>query len=202
MTMTKKEIEQTAVPNEEPVKIDGVNLNDLLQPVDFNGAISAGTPTYIGINRPRRDEWISVRPGEEWIRAIWVIEEQQDLDREIYIVTPELAKAELEADARYAILHLAISSTGRLFWWCIKMGKGSRRNHWAESALKAVDKAKEGWVRVMAAREGYEVWTAKASMPEPHWPEMSPEELTVLAFGERIIATVDHPVARRLTLGG
>lgn len=191
-----------AVPKDEPVIIDGVKLDELLEPVDFSGAVSAGTPTHIGINRPKRDEWIRVHPGEEYLCAIWVIEEQRDLDREIYIVTPDLAKTELEADARYAILHLAVSSTGRLFWWCVKMSTGSRRNHWAESALKAVEKAKVGWIRIMAAREGYEVWTAKASMPEPQWPDMTPKELTTLAFGERIIASMDHPVARRLTMGG
>ena len=145
---------------------------------------------------------MTVRPGDEWIQAIWVIEEQIDIDREIYVVTENLAKGELEADSRYAILHLAVSSTGRLFWWCTKMGKGSRRNHWAESALKAADKAKRGWVRVMAAHEGYDIWEAKANMPEPQWPDMTPTELIQLAFDDRIIASLDHPVARRLTMGG
>ena len=199
--MTKKKVNLKAVP-EKPVVIDGVNLDDLLQPVDFSGAASAGTPTRIAINRPKRDEWITVRKGEEWVRAVWVIEEQQDLDREIYIVAPALATGELEADSRYAIMHLTVSSTGRLFWWCVKMGKGSRRNHWAESALKATDKAKDGWIRVMAAHEGYDVCEAKANMPEPQWPDMTPDELIQLAFDDRIIASLDHPVARRLTMGG
>lgn len=199
--MTKKKVDQKVV-DEKPVVIDGVNLSDLLQPVDFSGAAAVGTPTRIAINRPKRDEWITVRKGEEWVRAVWVIEEQQDLDREIYIVTPALATGELEADSRYAIMHLTVSSTGRLFWWCVKMGKGSKRNHWAESALKATDKAKDGWIRVMAAHEGYDVWEAKANMPKPQWPDMTPDELIQLAFGDRIIASLDHPVARRLTLGG
>ena len=190
-----------AVAEEEPIVIDGVKLGDLLQPVDYSGAATPGTPTRIGINKPRRDEWVSVRPGDEWVQAVWVIEEQQDIEREIYIVTDELAKNELEADARYAILHLTTSSTGRLFWWCIKLAKGARRNYWAESALKAAEKAQKGWIRIMAAHEGYDVWEAKAPMPDPQWPDMTSSELIQLAFGDRIIATMDHPVARRLTLG-
>ena len=133
---------------------------------------------------------------------VLIIEDNQDMDREIYIVHSDLANGELADDARYAILHLATSSTGRLFWWHVKMSVNSRRNHWAESALKAVEIAQGKWIRVIPAHEGYEIREAKARMPEPHWPDMGREEAIQLAFEDRIIDTVEHPVAKRLTLGG
>ncbi len=186
----------------EPVMIGGIRLDELVRPVDFSGVATAGTPTRIQINKPRRDEWVTVRSGEDWQFATYVIEDTQDMDREIYIVHNDLANGELADDARYAIFHLTISSTGRLFWWHIKMSANSRRNHWAESALKAVEVAQGKWIRVIPAHEGYEIREAKAQMPEPQWPDMSRDETIRLAFEDRIIDTMEHPIAKRLTLGG
>lgn len=190
------------VMSDEPVMIGGIRLDELVQPVDFSGAATAGTPTRIHINKPRRDEWVMVRSGKEWETAIYVIEDAQDMDREIYVVTADLANGELADDARYAILYLAISSTGRLFWWHVKIAANSRRNHWAESALKAIEAAKGKWIRVIPAHEGYEIREARARMSEPQWPDMSRNEIIQLAFEDRIIDSMEHPVAQRLTLGG
>jgi hypothetical protein len=198
--MTEKKTNLEDVP-EKPVMIGGIRLDELVQPVDFSGAATAGTPTRIHINKPRRDEWVMVRTGKEWETAIYVIEDVQDMDREIYIVTSDLANGELADDARYAILYLAVSSTGRLFWWHVKMAVNSRRNHWAESALKAIDVAKGKWIRVIPAHEGYEIRKAKAQMPDPQWPDMSRDEIIQIAFEDRVIDTMEHPVAKRLVLG-
>ena len=82
------------------------------------------------------------------------------------------------------------------------MGTGSRRNHWAESALKAIEKAHGQWIRVIPAHEGYEVREARAVMPDPQWPDLEREEAIQLAFEDRVIDSMEHPVAKRLTLGG
>jgi hypothetical protein len=188
--------------DDEPVMIGSVRLDELVQPVDFSGVATAGTPIRIQISKPRRDEWVAVRPGKDWQLAIYVIEDNQDMEREIYIVHSDLANGELSDDARYAILHLAISSTGRLFWWHIKMSATSRRNHWSETALKAVEVAQRKWIRLIPGHESYEIRKAKAQMLEPRWPDLSREEAIQLAFEDRVINTMDHPIARRLTLGG
>ena len=201
MTGDKNKKDKLDTVSDEPVMIGSIPLDELVQPVDLSGAATAGTPTRIHINKPRRDEWVRVRSGKEWEMAIYVIEEVQDMDREIYIVTSDLANGELADDARYAILYLATSSTGRFFWWHVKMAINSRRNHWAESALKAVEIAKGKWIRVISANQGYEIREAKAPMPEPQWPDMSRDEIIQLAFEGRVIDTMEHPVAKRLVLG-
>jgi hypothetical protein len=188
-------------PQDGPIMIGSIPLEQLVQPVDFSGVASAGTPTRIHISKPRRDEWVTVRPGEDWQLAIYVLEDNQEMDREIYIVHTDLANGQLADDAKYAILHLATSSTGRLFWWYVAMS-ASRRNHWAESALKAVEAATGNWIRVIPAHEGYEIRTAKARMPDPKWPDLTREKAIQLAFEDRIIDTMEHAVAKRLTLGG
>lgn len=200
--MSEKPTSLEVVSEEQPVMIGSIPLSELVQPCDYSGAATAGTPTRIQINKPKRDEWVTVRDGEEWQLMTWVLEETIDMDRTLYIVTPDLAQGELEKDAYFAALYLSVSSTGRLFWWHIKQPKNNKRNHWSESARKAAEKAMEGkWIRVIPAHEGYEIREAKARMPEPQWGDFTREEAIQLAFEDQIIDTMEHPVARRLTLG-
>jgi hypothetical protein len=184
MTTKKEDKDKPDSVNDKPVMIGATPLTDLVQPIDFSGAASAGAPTRVHINKPRRDEWVTVRTGDEWRLATFTIEEADGLDREHYIISNELAQTELADDARFTNLFLATSSTGRVFFWAVKMSPNGRRNHWAESAQKAVEIAEGKWIRVIPASEGYEI------------------ELIKLAFEDRIIDTMDHPVAKRLTLGG
>lgn len=188
--------------SEDPVTIDGIALDDLVQPVDFSGVAKAGTPTRIQIGKPKRDEWITVRPEDDWHLATYTIEEAETLDREHYIVVPELANGMLCDDARYTNLFLTISSTGRLFFWAVKQSAGSRRNFWAESAKAAVEIAKRGWIRLIPGHDGYEIREATVQMPSAQWPSLDRDELIRLAFEDRIIKSDDHPVARRLIRGG
>lgn len=188
--------------SEDSVTIDGIALDDLVQPVDFSGVATAGTPTRIQIGKPKRDEWVTVRPEDNWHLAAYTIEEAETMDREQYIVVPELANGLLCDDARYTNLFLTISSTGRLFFWAVKQSAGSRRNFWAESAKAAVEIAKRKWIRLIPGHDGYEIREATVQMPEAQWPSLSRDELIRLAFEDRIIKSDEHPVARRLTRGG
>jgi len=192
---------ELAVISDEPLKVDGIAVNDLVQPVDFSGVATPGTPIRIHIGRPKRDEWVTVRQDDEWHLSTYIIEDADNMDREHYIVIPELANGELCDDARYTNLFLTISSAGRLFYWAVKQPAGSRRNYWAESAKAAVDIAKGKWIRLIPGHDGYELREARVEMPKPHWPNLSREELIQLAFKDRIIQSIDHPVARRLIQG-
>jgi hypothetical protein len=57
-----------------------------------------------------------------------------------------------------------------------------------------------GWVRIKANRDlgAYETWEAESVMAEPVWPELSFQQLIKIAFRDRIIADIDHPVIKRL----
>jgi hypothetical protein len=56
------------------------------------------------------------------------------------------------------------------------------------------------WVRLVPnqAAGTYDTYAASAALPEPEWPELTLRALLELAFGERFVASVDHPVVRRL----
>lgn len=44
----------------------------------------------------------------------------------------------------------------------------------------------------------YDVFEATAKLPQPEWPVESFEQLFRLAFRDRVIDSIDHPVIRQL----
>jgi len=44
----------------------------------------------------------------------------------------------------------------------------------------------------------YEIFEAQGSIPEPIWPDLSFGEILRVAFKDRIIRSLDHPVVKRL----
>ena len=60
--------------------------------------------------------------------------------------------------------------------------------------------ATKGWVRVTAnmSLSAYEVFEAQAQLSELEWPAVTMGELLRIAFKDRYILSLDHPVLRRL----
>ena len=94
----------------------------------------------------------------------------------------------------------ATNRQGSVFLWPLRVPDSSRQDAWAQSALAASAAAETQWVRIAANMQAgsYDVAVATAAFPEPEWPECSFEELFRLAFRDRVIDTIDHPVIRRL----
>jgi hypothetical protein len=44
----------------------------------------------------------------------------------------------------------------------------------------------------------YEIAVAESAMAEPVWPELSYQELVRIAYRDRMIAALNHPVVKRL----
>jgi hypothetical protein len=56
------------------------------------------------------------------------------------------------------------------------------------------------WVRLKANMSlgAYEITVAKSVMADPVWPDLPYQELIRIAYRDRMITAVDHPVVRRL----
>ena len=54
------------------------------------------------------------------------------------------------------------------------------------------------FVRADMALGAYTMHIATATIPEPVWPTESLKELLKIAFRDRLIESVDHPVLKRL----
>jgi hypothetical protein len=65
---------------------------------------------------------------------------------------------------------------------------------------EAVELAMERWLRIKAnmGLGAYEIFVAEGPIREPNWPDISYQELIRLAFRDRLITSLDHPVVKRL----
>jgi hypothetical protein len=123
-------------------------------------------------------------------------------ERECYIVAKEL-RPELmtEATFRSKLLVTAMSRQGVLFLWEVNLPReNGRADEWSRTMLEAVKLAATGWVRVVANLDlgAYDIFQASAQLADPEWPEISFNQILRVAFRDRLINSLDHPVLRRL----
>jgi hypothetical protein len=152
--------------------------------------------TAVPVRKPKRDEFFRVRAGEDYTMDALVVERDDDLDREVYVVTPGCADAVLEV-ARRVRLFTCISKRGPVFLWPCKLPvESSSGRRYAEIAQYA----ESTWVRMWGDRSlgGYTMVKAKGNLEEPKWPDKTFRELLRTAFENRIIDRPDHPVIREL----
>jgi len=141
-----------------------------------------------------------VHPGEAYRVETAVLELKED--RDVYLVTPDLwSHLATEATFSPRALFTAINRQGVVFLWPIRLpGPDGRTDEWSRSALEAATMAMRGWARVVANMPlgAYEVFQATGDLPEPEWPEQSFRDLLQIAFRDRLVSTLEHPVLKRL----
>jgi hypothetical protein len=154
----------------------------------------------VPVRKPDRSWFVRTHPDPAYRLETAVIELKED--RETYLVAPHLW-ADLAAESTFSprALFTAVNRQGVLFLWPVKLpGADGRVDEWSRSALEAADLAARGWVRVQAnmALGAYEVFQATGNLPEPEWPDLPLKELLRVAFRDRFVDTIDHPILRRL----
>ena len=155
--------------------------------------------TTVAVRKPNRHEWVRVRAGEEWRLETGIFTDKTD--RECYMVAPDLWPA-LPGEIQPTVLFLAMTRNSPLplIWPVSLPGPDGRTNRWHESALAAATRAQSTWIRLAAdmATGCYQVFEATSELAPPEWPDMTFSELLRIAFGERFVSGLDHPVLRRL----
>jgi len=152
----------------------------------------------VPVRKPNRQEFVQVRPGDDWRLETAVLELKED--RETYLVEPSLW-SELPGEIVPKVLMTAVSRQGVVFLWPIRLpGEDGRQDEWNRSALEAAKIASDRWVRVAANMSlgAYEVFEATGDLPEPCWPEADFAKLLKVAFRDHFIQSIDHPVIRKL----
>jgi hypothetical protein len=117
-----------------------------------------------------------------------------------YLVDPEIAAA-IPGEAAAKILYLTVTRHGALLLWPVRLpDEQGRLDDWNAAAHQAALSAEARWVRI-AANKGagtYDVYEALDQVAEPAWPDLSFDRLLEMAFKNRFIDNLDHPVVRRL----
>jgi len=154
--------------------------------------------TTVPTRKPNKQLWLRVRSGSEWQVQVLTLTMQDTGD--VYFVHPDLY-SELADDVRAMMLYLYITRDGTLCLWPVSLPtEDGRLNPWAQSAHTAAKAAQTGWVKVVSSQSlgAYEIRVPTAKMDEPTWPELSMREILSLAFRDKLITSLDHPIVRGL----
>jgi hypothetical protein len=157
--------------------------------------------TTVPMRKPNDQDFCRVHPSPQYRETLAFIDLKED--RELYIADLAMIP-ELRSECFFATLFTAITRTGVLFLWPVKVQAGdAKANEWHVSAATAVQYAMKSWVRVKANMQlrGYEVFQAESSIPEPQWPELPFDAIYRIAVKDRLIRSLDHPAVKRLRGG-
>ncbi len=152
----------------------------------------------IRVGKPGRQEFLRTHPDLDMWLETTVLELKED--RLTYLVEPSLAPY-LPGEAVPKLLVPSITTHGVLFVWPIRLAdERGRLDEWNSVALEAAERARAKWIRLMAnmGASTYDVLEAAGTFPEPEWPKLSLERILALAFKDRVIEDLEHPVLRRL----
>jgi hypothetical protein len=187
-----------ALPIDGPDPFDPARLR-LSQ--DFSASIGVKKQLLtVQVRKPDKSWFSRAHPSADYRLQTAAIEIKED--REVYLVAkslwPELAA---EVTFKPKLLVLAINRQGNPFLWEVNLPRSDgRSDNWSRTGLEAIDLATKQWVRVVAnlSLGGYEVYTATGELSEPTWPDQPFNELLRIAFKDRYITDLAHPVLRRL----
>lgn len=191
----------TGAAASSPVSDAFADLNRLRLPQDFAATANVKTViTTISVRKPGRHEFIRVRPGSEW-RFLTNLFQDKNKD-ESYLVEPAI-QATIPTELQPTVLVLAIArDSGVPFLWpCPLPGTDGRTNRWHESRIAAAALAEERWIRVVAdmTSGSYVPEVAQGQLPDPVWPaDLGMADYLRLAYRDRLISDLSHPVLRRL----
>ncbi len=184
---------------DESLPPDPFDLDALRVSQDFAGMAGVKKQLItVPVRKPNKQDFIRVHEREKYRINLHMIVLQDD--REAYAVRPELY-ADLSNELTTVTLYTCINRQGVVFLWPVRLPPpDGKTNAWWLSARTAAEQAMTKWVRVSAnlSLGAYDVLTAENCTSEPEWPEHSLQDLIRIAFKDRIVDSVDHPVVRRL----
>jgi hypothetical protein len=155
--------------------------------------------TQVPVRRPDKAWWVRAHPDPGYRLVTAVLEDQEG---DLFLIRPDLRPAlALEPTVSIRLLVTACTRQGQTFLWPVRLPDATGKlDTWNDSARQAVDRASGSWVRLISNRTlgCYDVLAAPGDLGEPAWPALTFAELLKLAFKDRKIEGLDHPVLRRL----
>jgi hypothetical protein len=154
--------------------------------------------TTVPVRKPSSQDYVRVNADPNY-RMVFAAIELKD-DREIYLLVPEIAQ-QLPGECVSLQFYTVINRQGVVHLWPARLpASDGRINEWHRSAMEAAELAMGRWVRMRANMSlgAYEIFAAEGTIPDPIWPELSFQQLVEIAFRDRLITSLDHPVIKRL----
>ena len=161
--------------------------------------------TTIPIRKPKSGlEFFRVRDDPEWTFKTYLLD-LKDGEDEKYIVVPQLIPEVLDTGRlKPVMLYTLMTHTHKVFFLSdipLQDADG-KDNEYNRSRREAYEMAKEKWVKIQANMPlgAYEIFRAKGELPDPVWPDepKTMKEALKIAFKNKIIDSIDHPVLKQL----
>jgi hypothetical protein len=162
---------------------------------------TAGTKkllTTVPVRKPGPQDWVRVHPGPDYRDNFAVIELKDE--REEYVLAAPLIP-ELMGEFVNKTLYTTINRQGVLSLWPARLpDPDGRQLDWHRSAREAAEAAMKRWIRFKANKSlgAYDIFETEVCHSDPVWPELGFQEIIRIAFRDRLITTIDHPVIKRL----
>ena len=154
--------------------------------------------TTVPVRKPNPQDWVRVHPGSEYRENFPLIELKDE--REEYVVAASLVH-ELVGEFVSKTLYTTVNRQGVVSLWPVRLpDPDGREMEWHRSAREAAELAMNRWVRCKANRSlgAYDIFQAEACIAEPAWPDLTFQQIIRIAFRDRLITSMDHPVIKRL----
>ena len=193
---TLQAVDFHAAPTSAPDPFDLASLR--LNPSFLETAGVKKLLTTVPARRPGPQDFVRVHPAPEYRENFSMIDLKDD--REDYLVRPEIVP-ELTGEVVYKTIFTAINRQGVVF--CCRFAyrrPTTESRHGRGQRGKPLRWRWNKWLRVQANMSlgAYEMTTASGEMAEPVWPDLSFQELVRIAYRDRMITSLDHPVVKRL----
>jgi len=187
---------ETTTPPPDPFD----NLDNLRLQQNF--AETAGVKKLlrtVPVRKPNKQDFIRVHPDPAFRENFPMIELKED--REEYLIAGSGLAGELASEIVNKTLYTAVNRQGVVFLWPVRLPSPDGKDLlWNSSAREAASEAIKTWIRVSSNMSlgAYELIAAEGITVEPQWPPVSFQELLRIAFRDRVITSLDHPVVKRL----
>jgi hypothetical protein len=155
--------------------------------------------TTIPVRKPNPQDFVRVHPDPGYRLTPAAIIELKG-ERETYLVPPAVAQ-QLTGEFSVVTLYTTINRQGVPHLWPVKLPRADGRQlEWHRSAGEAAERAMERWIRVKSNTDlgAYEISEAVGALSEPEWPDISFPEILKVAFRDRVVDSVNHPLVQRL----
>jgi len=155
--------------------------------------------TVVPVGKPNKQSFVRVNADPtSRLGPVAIIELKEA--GETYLVMPDIAPA-LAEEVTLVTLVTAITRQGDTFLWPLRVPDqdGGLGASWHRSAIAVADEATRHWVRVIPKKSlgGYEALVATADIPDPEWKHPL-EKLLEVAFGDKRVDRLDHPLVLKL----
>jgi hypothetical protein len=154
--------------------------------------------SVVSVTKPKRTWWWIANP--DYVLQAGLLTDETSTGKDVYLVAPDLA-SELGDDVAPTSLHGCITRQGVFFVNYARLpGADGRLDNWTAAMREAIVLAQRQPVRTASNRDlgAYDVFTAPQAITMPPWPQESWDALLAIAFRDRMIEDLEHPVLRRL----